>query len=52
MVRLTHHDVWADSIGPVLYITRMLVEAGGGHIRVESDTGKGSTFTFTLPLAE
>jgi signal transduction histidine kinase len=32
-----------------LYITRRLVEAHGGSISVESEQGKGSTFTVTLP---
>jgi signal transduction histidine kinase len=41
----------ADSVGLGLYITRMLVEAHGGRIRVESELGKGSTLSFTLPLA-
>jgi signal transduction histidine kinase len=33
-----------------LYIARGLVEAHGGRLWVESVTGAGSTFTFTLPL--
>ncbi|MBN1176705.1 MAG: HAMP domain-containing protein [Dehalococcoidales bacterium] len=33
-----------------LTITRRLVEAHGGSINVESQTGEGSTFTFTLPI--
>ncbi len=37
-------------MGPRLYITRGLVEAQGGEIWVESSPGKGSTFTFTLPV--
>jgi signal transduction histidine kinase len=35
-----------------LYITRGLVEAHGGRIWVESALGKGSKFSFTLPLAQ
>lgn len=38
-------------IGLGLYITRALVEAHGGHIWVESELGKGSTFSFSLPVA-
>ena len=33
-----------------LFLTKYLVEAHGGQIWVESETGKGATFTFTLPL--
>jgi signal transduction histidine kinase/ActR/RegA family two-component response regulator len=33
-----------------LAITRRLVEMHGGTIRVESEVGKGSTFTVTLPF--
>ena len=34
-----------------LAIARSVVEAHGGHIRAESELGKGSTFTFDLPVA-
>lgn len=34
-----------------LYICRRMVEDQGGHIWVESEFGKGSTFTFTVPVA-
>jgi PAS domain S-box-containing protein len=37
-------------IGLGLYITRMLVEAHGGEIAAESELGRGSTFSFTLPI--
>ena len=40
-----------EGLGLGLYITRMLVEAHGGQIRVESELGRGSTFSFTLQVA-
>lgn len=35
-----------------LTIARRLVEAHGGRIEVQSELGKGSCFTFTLPVSE
>jgi PAS domain S-box-containing protein len=42
----------AEGIGLGLYITRLLVEAHNGRIDVESEMGKGSTFSFTVPNAQ
>jgi two-component system phosphate regulon sensor histidine kinase PhoR len=40
----------APGLGLWLYISRMLVEAHGGRIGVETELGKGSCFTVALPL--
>ena len=34
-----------------LAVSKNLVEGNGGNIEVESEMGKGSTFTVGLPLA-
>jgi signal transduction histidine kinase len=36
-------------LGLGLYITRRIIEAHGGEVRVASEPGRGATFTVTLP---
>jgi signal transduction histidine kinase len=35
-----------------LAVVKQTIEAHGSHVTVESEPGKGSTFRFTLPLAQ
>jgi signal transduction histidine kinase len=41
-----------SGLGLGLYITKQIVEAHRGDVRVESELGKGSTFTVELPTGE
>jgi NtrC-family two-component system sensor histidine kinase KinB len=44
-------DAPTGGAGLGLTISRSIVEAHGGQISVQSQVGRGTTFTFTLPLA-
>ncbi len=39
-------------LGLGLHISQMIIERLGGQVGIQSEPGKGSTFWFTLPIAE
>jgi len=39
-----------SGIGLGLYLAKNIIEKHGGQIVAQSEIGRGSTFTFTLPL--
>lgn len=51
--RVQDDSAAAEKVGTGLglFITRSIVELQGGKMTVESEVGKGSTFSFTLPVA-
>jgi signal transduction histidine kinase len=50
--RIEEGEGSAKGTGLGLPITKQLIELHGGEIEVTSEWGKGSTFLFTLPIAE
>jgi len=51
-VQVPHAPGGGGGAGLGLAISRRIVEAHGGQLTVQSSPGNGSTFTFTMPMAE
>jgi signal transduction histidine kinase len=47
-----HQPSERAGLGLGLYMSRLIVDQHGGHVGMESELGRGSTFWFTLPLAD
>ena len=45
-----HYSAKQEGTGLGLALTRRFIELHGGTIGLESEPGKGSTFTFTIPV--
>jgi two-component system phosphate regulon sensor histidine kinase PhoR len=45
------HTVETEGTGLGLYLVRLIIEKLAGQVWCESEEGRGSTFTFTLPVA-
>jgi len=52
MFRRLHDDNEYEGTGIGLSVCRKIVERHGGQIGIESEENKGSTFWFTMPVAE
>ncbi|WP_439648976.1 sensor histidine kinase [Desertivirga xinjiangensis] len=50
--RANDNNYSASGLGMGLYISAEIVKSHDGSMRVESELNKGSTFYFTIPLAE
>jgi len=47
-----HFTTKEDGTGIGLHVSRTIIEALGGTVRAESETGRGTCFVVTLPVAE